>query len=105
MYPGNAEICDTYDNNCNGQVDENATTTYYFDDDGDTHGDPNITAVGCTIPENYVLSSDDCDDTDATVYSGAIELCDGQDNDCSGSIPADETDDDSDTYVECTIDG
>ncbi len=28
----------------------------------------------------------DCDDTDATIYEGALELCDGKDNDCNGAI-------------------
>jgi len=30
------------------------------------------------------------------------EICDGIDNDCDGVVPADETDDDGDGYVECT---
>ncbi len=45
----------------------------------------------------------DCLDTDATVSPGDAEICDGQDNDCSAGVPADETDNDSDGYVECTI--
>jgi len=47
----------------------------------------------------------DCDDDDNTVYSGADELCDGLDNNCNSVLPVDEIDNDSDTYVECTIDG
>ena len=33
-----------------------------------------------------VNSSDDCDDTDASVYPGATEVCDGVDNNCDGTI-------------------
>ena len=43
----------------------------------------------------------DCDDLDPTSYPGAAEACDGNDNDCSGGVPADETDGDGDGYVEC----
>ena len=28
----------------------------------------------------------DCDDNDNTIYPGALELCDGVDNDCDGSV-------------------
>ena len=30
------------------------------------------------------LQNEDCDDFDRTVYPGAIEACDGVDNDCDG---------------------
>lgn len=32
-----------------------------------------------------VPASEDCDDSDATVYPGAEEACDGKDNDCDGA--------------------
>ena len=47
----------------------------------------------------------DCDDTDNTIYPAAPQLCDGINNDCDDptwpAVPADEIDDDSDTFAEC----
>ena len=38
----------------------------------------------------------------ASFPGGNPEVCDGNDNDCDTIVPADEIDDDSDLYVECT---
>ena len=57
----------------------------------------------------YIATPGDCDDADITVYPGASELCDGQYNNCSdaaydASAAANETDNDADGYVECSVD-
>ena len=61
--PGEAELCDGFDNDCNGETDEG------FDGDGDG-----------------VASCFDCDDENKLAFPGAQETCDGIDNNCSGEI-------------------
>ncbi len=78
-YPGNTEVCNGQDNNCDGVVDEG------FDVDGD-----GVTSCG-----------GDCDDGEANTYPGAPELCDGIDNDCDGTVLFTEADADGDTYRIC----
>jgi hypothetical protein len=65
-------------------VNVNTSQTYYRDADGDGYGLTNETANGCAAPQNYVAISGDCNDADASVYPGAVELCDGKDNNCNG---------------------
>ena len=47
------------------------------------------------------MSEGDCDDDEPTVHPGAEELCDGQDTDCDGQLPADEVDADGDGWLVC----
>jgi hypothetical protein len=43
----------------------------------------------------------DCDDGDPAVFPGAVEQCNGQDDDCDGVVPLTETDVDADGWPAC----
>jgi len=52
--------------------------------------------------DGYDIECDnDCDDSDSVVYPGATEQCNGLDDDCDGSTPANEADSDGDGYRIC----
>ena len=86
VFPGNPEVCDELDNDCNGIVDDGVETTYYADVDGDTYGDPAATEMACSLPTGYSATNDDCNDAEAAINPGADEICDGIDNNCDGAI-------------------
>jgi hypothetical protein len=62
--------------------------TCYRDFDGDGFGDPEQSlSYSDTIPFGFVLNANDCDDSNATVYPNAPEICyDGIDNNCNGEL-------------------
>ena len=93
-------MCDGIDNNCNGQVDEDVTQTFYLDNDGDGFGDASATeeneriSKSCLAPEGYVDNQSDCDDTNADINPSATEVCDEDDVDenCNGLADDNDTD-------------
>jgi len=85
-FPGNPEICDGIDNNCNGSTDEGVLTMFFRDFDNDSFGDPNVFTQACSQPSGYVLDNTDCDDFESNAFPGNPEVCDGIDNNCDGNI-------------------
>ncbi|MDP6942570.1 MAG: putative metal-binding motif-containing protein, partial [Myxococcota bacterium] len=78
--PGQQEICDGIDNNCDGALQPTEV-----DDDGDGQSE----------------CEGDCDDNDINNFPGNPEVCDGQDNDCDFAAMTTEVDLDADGSMIC----
>jgi hypothetical protein len=84
--PAGIEICDGIDNNCDGSIDP--LYIFYADADGDGYGDLNSFIVVCSLQPQpgYITDSTDCNDSDAIINPHAVEICNGIDDNCNGSI-------------------
>lgn len=81
-----SEVCDGIDNDCDGTVDEEVSTTFYQDADGDGFGNAAASTQACSAPAGFVTDNTDCDDTNAQVNPVETEILgDGLDNDCDGT--------------------
>jgi len=88
IFLGNSEVCDGWDNDCNGEIDENAPGAIYVyqDLDEDGYGDSAQAEWRCQMSAGFSQVDGDCDDFDDDVYPGATEFCDGEDQDCNGLV-------------------
>ncbi|GMV42292.1 MAG: hypothetical protein AMXMBFR64_40080 [Myxococcales bacterium] len=97
--PAGTEVCNGYDDNCNGAIDElNAVgcLPFYKDEDQDEYGVAWDAKCACSPWTIYTaVVTGDCDDTKGAVNPGAAEKCNGADDDCDGIV-------DEENAVGCT---
>jgi len=85
--PGALEVCNLADDDCDGVVDgptASGAVEWWADTDRDGYGDPNDVTLACFGPDDTVRNPDDCDDDEGDVHPGALETCNGIDDDCDG---------------------
>ncbi len=106
--PGAIESCDGIDDDCDGDVDESGSageSTWYADVDSDGYGDAMSSEDACEVPIGYVANATDCDDSESSVNPGAIESCDGIDDDCDGDVDESGSAGESTWYADVDSDG
>jgi large repetitive protein len=95
--PGSVEVCNMRDDDCDSSIDDGVGIVCYADGDRDTYASmsaPGMMScpVSGTCPFGFTTrmpvgaTTSDCNDSVMTVFPGALEACDGIDNDCSGVI-------------------
>ncbi len=108
QHPEAEELCDGKDQDCDGEIDEDAATSLWYPDvDGDGFGLSEGQQASCTPLEGYATQGEDCDDANAAVNPGAQELCatEGVDDDCDGQVDEASAQDSSAWYADADGDG
>ncbi|MCP4916528.1 MAG: hypothetical protein GY913_06350 [Proteobacteria bacterium] len=79
--PEGVEVCNETDDDCDGDVDEDVTPSWWSDEDEDGYG-AGEAILACDAPSGTV--DNDFDDTTDAVNPVAEDGCNGIDDDCDG---------------------
>ncbi|MFM2163527.1 MAG: hypothetical protein RLZZ383_3039 [Pseudomonadota bacterium] len=92
-FPGNPELCNALDDNCDTLIDEadpaldpSQAFPRWPDLDGDGFGDDAAVTYSCTEPATGVQIGGDCNDADPAISPSGLEVCSGADENCDGLI-------------------
>jgi hypothetical protein len=91
--PSVAETCNGVDDNCNGAIDDDddaltGAPVWRADADGDGFGSDLVSWAMCIQPAGSSAVAGDCADDEPAIKPGALERCDGVDNDCDRLVDA-----------------
>ena len=89
LFPGAVEVDDGLDNDCDGQIDEEALPCASDADcaEGQICMNGLCTDVTCVdADQDGYCARTDCDDDNPVINPGMLEIADGIDNDCDGEI-------------------
>ncbi|MGE0640392.1 MAG: putative metal-binding motif-containing protein [Thermoanaerobaculia bacterium] len=86
VHPGSQEVCNGIDDNCDGTVDEELRHPAWLDIDGDGWGDSSAVGSYCSVPSTHAARAGDCALQLDFAHPGALELCNGIDDDCDGIV-------------------
>gem|GEM_PF-2871586 len=89
VHPTATELCNDVDDDCDEQIDEALSSTWYTDADSDGYGDDATAVDTCDPGEDLVDQGGDCDDTDSGANPGETEICNGVDDNCDERVDED----------------
>lgn len=86
--PSAIETCNSVDDDCDGVVDDGFTPVLLVTDaDGDGFGATSgMTMIGCPPQPGFATTFNDCNDLDANIHPGGVEITNGRDDDCNSKV-------------------